>query len=235
MLDQARLVVDQFENNQAGRAYDRLRSEVLSCRVSPGNRINVSSYSQNLEVSPGAVREALSRLAAEGLVTAEQNRGFRAANLVIEDFAKLTEARTMIDTLCLRSSLEHGDVDWEANLLAACHRLDRRLLGLDGSIEAEDLFADAHAGFHKALVSGCRNEWLLWMHDLLYAQSSRYRKLCMPTAAEKPRIHDFQGRFITHVLARETDTAVYLLEEYYSAARKIVTESLQSGTATLER
>jgi DNA-binding GntR family transcriptional regulator len=216
------------DTNQTLRAYERLRAELLSCRVVPGDRINVATYSQTLEVSPGAVREALSRLIAEGLVRAEQNRGFRAADLAIEDFAKVTEARTAIDALCLRSSMEGGDIDWEAGLVAACHRLERRLAGLDGSAEAEEKFTEAHAAFHKALVAGCQNEWLLWMHDLLYAQAARYRKLCMPVARDKPRIHAFQGEFINAVLARETEKAAALLQDYYHSARDIVISALAS-------
>lgn len=216
------------DSNQTGRAYDKLRSELLSCQLPPGDRINVSTYSRSLEVSPGAVREALSRLVAEGLVSAEQNRGFRAASLAISDFAKVTEARTAIDALCLRSSMECGDVDWEAGLIAACHRLERRLDLLDGSIEAEEKFTEAHAAFHKALVAGCQNEWLMWMHDLLFAHASRYRKLCMPVAKDKPRIHEFQGEFISAVLARDTDKAIALLQDYYGAARDIVIAALDA-------
>lgn len=217
------------ELNQTVRAYDWLRIELLSCRLSPGQRINVATYSRSLEVSPGAIREALSRLIAEGLVQAEPNRGFRAANLAIEDFAKVTEARTAIDSLCLRSSMEAGDIDWESGLVAACHRLDRRLDKLDGSAEAEDRFTDAHAAFHKALVAGCQNEWLLWMHDLLYAQAARYRKLCMPVAKDKPRIHAFQGEFIQMVIARDIEKAVVLLQNHYAAARDIVLAALAAG------
>lgn len=217
------------EGNQTNKAYDRLRAELLSCRLQPGDRINVATYSQSLEISPGAVREALSRLTAEGLVSSEQNRGFRAADLAIEDFAKVTEARTAIDSLCLRSSIESGDVEWESNLLAACHRMERRLEGLDGSPEADDLFAEAHSAFHKALVAGCQNEWLLRMHDMLYAQAARYRQLCMPVARDKPRLHAFQGEFITTVLARDGDRAVALLQDYYGSARDIVIAALDRG------
>ncbi|ALR19513.1 MULTISPECIES: GntR family transcriptional regulator [Sphingobium] len=223
-----------LESNQTLKAYDRLRAELLSCRLEPGDRINVSTYSQSLEVSPGAVREALSRLIAEGLVKSEQNRGFRAADLAIEDFVKVTEARTAIDSLCLRSSMESGDVEWESNLLAACHRMERRLEALDGSPAADDLFAEAHSAFHKALVAGCQNEWLLWMHDLLYAQAARYRQLCMPVAQDKPRLHAFQGEFITTVLARDGDRAIALLQDYYGSARDIVIDALkQSGQLKL--
>ena len=65
------------------------------------------------------------------------------------------------------------------------------------------------------------------MHDLLYAQAARYRQLCMPVAQDKPRLHAFQGEFITTVIARDGDKAIALLHDYYGSARDIVIESLR--------
>ena len=217
-----------LEPNQTAIAYDRLRKDLLACRVRPGDRIPVSLISKELSISPGPVREALSRLVAEGLVETEQNRGYRASELAMEKFGHLTQARLAIDTLCLRESIAVGDVEWETTLIAACHRMERRLELLDGSPETEDRFAEAHSLFHKALVNGGRNPYLLRMHELLYLQSSRYRRLCIPLAHDKPRIHTFQGEFITAVIARDADRAVELLTEYYLAARDLINTALEA-------
>ena len=214
------------EPNQTAIAYDYLCKDLQACRVRPGERIPITLICKELSISPGPVREALSRLVAEGLVTAEQNRGYRAADLEIENFVYLTEARLEVDTLCLRDAIAVGDVEWESNLIAACHRMERRLLEMDGSREADDRFADAHAMFHKALVGGGRNPYLLRMHELLYLQSTRYRQMCMPLASDKPRIHAFQGEFITAVINRDVERAVNLLRDYYLAASDIVAEAL---------
>lgn len=222
------------ESNQTVRAYEHLRSEVQSCRIAPGSRINVAVAAHELDASPGAVREALSRLTAEGLVVSEQNRGFRAADLLVEDFAKLTDARLGVDALCLRSSLASGDIEWEVELLAACHRVERRIGALDGSVEAEEAYAEAHAAFHRALVAGCDNKWLLWMHDLLYTQGVRYRRLCIPLVRDKPSIHAFQGEFIGAVLRRDADVAVQMLSAYYQTARDMVIDALAQGASNLE-
>jgi len=219
----------KIESNQTAIAYDYLCKDLQACRVRPGERIPVSLICKELSVSPGSVREALSRLVAEGLVTAEQNRGFRAADLEIENFAHLTQARLAIDILCLRDAIAAGDVEWESNLIAACHRMERRLDELDGSPEADDRFAEAHAIFHKALVDGGRNPYLLRMHDLLYLQSTRYRQMCLPLAGDKPRIHAFQGEFMTAVISRDAERAVELLSEYYLTASDIVANALDKN------
>ena len=106
-------------------AYQRVRADLLACRLKPGARISISELAADLEVSAGAVREALARLTAEGLVVAEPLRGFRAVEVSASDLRDLTAVRAQIEQLCVRSSIARGDVSWESRLVAAHHALSR--------------------------------------------------------------------------------------------------------------
>ena len=59
--------------------FAQLRAEILSCRLKPGEKLLIAGLAQRFSVSLSAVREALSRLAAEDLVQAEDQRGFRVS------------------------------------------------------------------------------------------------------------------------------------------------------------
>ena len=50
-------------------AYQALRDDILSCRIRPGDKLKINELSLRLGVNLGAVRESLSRLSSEGLVT----------------------------------------------------------------------------------------------------------------------------------------------------------------------
>ena len=113
------------ETNLSEAAYLALRADLLACRLPPGARLNIAELSGRLAVSLGAVREALSRLTAEGLAVAEMNRGFRAAPVSESELLDLTGTRIEIETSCLRRSMAVGGVDWEARIVAAHHRLSR--------------------------------------------------------------------------------------------------------------
>ena len=84
-------------------------------------------------VGGSPIREALMRLEAEGLVTLEQNKGFRVSPVSREQLLDLMKTRVEIEGLALRWSIEKGGVEWEANLLAAFHRLSRQKKTLQGS------------------------------------------------------------------------------------------------------
>ena len=111
--------------SQTTAAYARLRQDILSGRYLPGHKLKIAELSTRLEVSPGAVREALSRLVPEHLVVSRDQRGFVVAPLSIEDLVDLTELRCEIESIALRRSVELGEVGWEASVLARAHRLRR--------------------------------------------------------------------------------------------------------------
>lgn len=159
-------------------AYERIRKDIISCRIYPGERIRINETVERLTLNLSAVREALSRLTAEGLVVATQQRGFRAAPISLEDLRDLTPVRIEIEISCLRRSLRNGDLNWEANLAAAFHRLaNTPRFASEFSRQSSDAFASAHDEFHYALIAACDNKWLLRIRDVLYLQWERYRRL----------------------------------------------------------
>src|SRR3954468_1853004 len=84
---------------------EALRADILTCRLLPGAKLKIGDLCTRFGVSLGAVREALSHLAAEGLVVAETQRGFQVAPVSAEDLADLTATRIDIEGLALRRSI----------------------------------------------------------------------------------------------------------------------------------
>lgn len=204
-------------------AYEQLRADLLSCRIQPGTRLKIQELCTRLSVSLGAIREALSRLTSEGLVVAEPQRGFRAAPISPEDLRDLTMVRIEIDSLCLRRAIEQGDVDWEARLVAAFHRLSRTQEHRTGDPEGtSDDWAEAHAAFHAALVGGCNSAWLLRLHGQLYDQSERYRRLSVSVAPRRRDIGNEHQKILDAVLARDADKAVELLSQHLQVTTDIL-------------
>jgi hypothetical protein len=76
--------------------------------------------------------EALSHLLAEGLVLLEQQRGYAVAPVSLDDLHDVTATRRYIDSLALRRSIERGDLEWEARIVASFHRLSKIKSGLQG-------------------------------------------------------------------------------------------------------
>lgn len=211
-------------------AYEQLRNELLACQFEPGQRLGIIDLCEHMNVSQGAVREALSRLTSEGLVEAEAQRGFRVPPVSASDLWNLTTARAEIDCLCLRRSIIVGDLDWESHIVAAFHRLDNtpEYHNSDPS-KFNTAFAAAHDQFQEALISACDNPWLFRMRNTLYAQAKRYRGL---SESSKHEICKEFKTLLNACLNRDSNTAEKLLSEHMLNRAKTLMKHLPAAAET---
>src|SRR4051812_15814449 len=104
-------------------------------------------------------------------------RWFRAAPVSRADLMDITRTRVMIDAQALRDAIRLGDVAWEAEVLAAQHRLANcQMRDGDNPAKGEE-WRRLHRIFHRTLISACGSDWLMRFHDLLFDQAVRYRAL----------------------------------------------------------
>ena len=158
--------------------YADLRDSLLCGEIAPASRLRVEELRTRYNVGASTVREALSRLMAENLVTSEGQRGFRAAPVSLTDFRELVDTRCMIEEQALRQSIAKGDDQWEADLVAAHHRLAR----IEAAVPAERAkhWEQANRDFHDATVSAHGNRWLGAMRDLHHTHWIRYMTIAAP-------------------------------------------------------
>lgn len=197
------------------RAYQELRSDLLTCRLPPGQRITISRIQKEKGLSQAAVREALSRLTAEGLVEIERNAGFRATPVSTSGFRELAEASMFIEIPCLRSAIELGDLEWEGRLLAIYHVSSKTLPDVhEGSVDLVH-YTNQREAFYDVLLAPCRNQWLLKAWKQLYIQQMRYRHTFQRLAEYEAGLNDHYRRFIDAVIARDAEQAEALCRGQY--------------------
>lgn len=204
---------DTSKRTEASQLTDRLRTEILQGAVLPGAKLKLVPLAERFGVSRGPLREAATRLAAEGLVTIEDQRGFRVSPVSRADLLDLTTTRQRIESLALQDAMQHGDLDWEGRVLATCHML-ARVTEHDGSPDARARFRTHHAAFHAALVSACPSRYLLRFRDRLYGLTERYRNLALADLARRPAARDIVAEhqaLAEAAVARQADLAVALL------------------------
>jgi GntR family transcriptional regulator, carbon starvation induced regulator len=222
---------------QTDRAYAALLDEILSCRLSPGAKITISEVAAKLGFSPGAVREALSRLSAEKMTVATAQKGFSVAEVSIEELKDLTRTRIRIEQLCLVSAIRHGDVEWETAIVAAYHRLHRIPMVVPGEpSRLNQAWAAAHTTFHAALAAGCDSPWLLTIRGMLYAQTERYRHLSVALARQNRDVDAEHKAILDACLARDPDLACELIDDHLMRTSDILLRSplLQASLPELQ-
>ncbi|WP_328439450.1 GntR family transcriptional regulator [Streptomyces sp. NBC_00444] len=75
---------------------EALRDEVLAGRLQPGQEFTVKEIAEQYGVSATPVREALVDLSAQGLLDADQHRGFHVHEYSVADYRRILEARSLV-------------------------------------------------------------------------------------------------------------------------------------------
>jgi GntR family carbon starvation induced transcriptional regulator len=164
------------------RAVRRIETDILNGSLPPDSRLGIIETAARYGVGATPLREALSRLAARGLVNAIGKRGFRVKSVSREDLADIVRIRIVVELEALRLSIAAGDGAWEGEIVAAMHQL-RRYISHNprGFGEGEPAFNDLHKRFHAALIAACGSPRLLAACSALYDEAYRYRRLMMAT------------------------------------------------------
>ena len=209
--------------------YERLRADLLSCRLRPGARLSINDLCQKYAVSLGAVREALSRLTSEGLIIAEPHRGFRVAPISALELQQLSDAMIEIETICIRRAFATGDIAWEARVLAANHHLSHTPLSGDDVDASGDPREVRRCRFQDELVSACDNPPLLRLRATLLDQSARYRALDKRPRNDKDFEEDYQG-LLDAALARDVEKAMRVVAAHRRRTTSLLMEALAELT-----
>lgn len=213
--------------SQTQNVYSAIRADILACRLAPGSKLKIKDLCDAQHVSLGAVREALSRLTAEGLVVAEAQRGFQVAPVSAVDLQDLTSTRIEIESLCLSRAIANGTVEWEAQIIAAYHRLKRTPERASDDVSCTSAeWEIAHEAFHAALVSACDSAWLIRLRAMLYTQVERYRRLSVKLARADRHLDDEHHALMQAVLDRNTEQAKTYIAEHIGKTALIILETL---------
>ena len=156
-------------------AYARLRADIVCGRFAPGQRLRLDRMREAYGVAVGTLREILSRLAAEGLVLAEGQRGFEVPPCTAAERGELSALRRLLEGHALTQSFAAGDVEWEGRVVAAHHKLEvveRRMI--TGRRDEAPAWKRYDGEFHQALISACGSRALMAAHANAFDRYLRY-------------------------------------------------------------
>lgn len=209
-----------------------LRDAILRGELRPGEKIKIDEIRDRCGVGASPVREALSLLTSDGLVERRDQRGFRAAQVSVEDFQDLLRSRSWIEERALREAIEHGDDAWEEGVVLSQFRLSKTPRATSGSgfVRSDDDWERAHHGFHQALIAACGSPTVLAFCDQLYDRNIRYRNWAGRSAYPSRRVEVEHDAIAEAALKRDADRATRLLTEHYELTGRYVIERIAEAS-----
>ncbi len=168
------------------KAYHLIKEKIVTLELPPFSVINEQALMEELELGRTPIREALLRLAAEGLVDIVPRRGMFVANIKITDLQKIFEVRMLLEGFCARLAAQRITEEQIAQMEAILLHLGQVQ---NGDVEALMAIDER---FHALLYQAADNEFLAETLERLYAPSLRLWHLALD------RLNDVRGAIEQH-------------------------------------
>jgi DNA-binding GntR family transcriptional regulator len=191
------------------RVYDYLREEILAGHLKPGAELAEVALSEQLGVSRGPLREAIGRLAAEGLVTVRPRRGAVVRSLSKEEFLELYEVREALETMAVRLAVPRLAADDFATLQGLIETMGKHA---ERGEVAE--FFEANVAFHGHLFAASGNGKLLELYRQLLGQMGRYRLRSLTLRGNLQRSVAEHAAILRAAKRGDVERAAHLMSEH---------------------
>ncbi len=213
--------------NLAGGIATRLRTDIVSGTFRPDTKLSIDELRLRYGVSLSPLREALSRLAAEGFVVLEDKKGFRVAPVSRDNCLEVARLQQLTEPYAMTQAIARGDAAWEEQIVAAYHSLSRleRSERKDGS--AVDAWEQQHRRFHAALIAACSMPVLLTFCASLHDFAARYRRLFLASHPLDPGVAGEHQAIMQAALDRKPEEAGELLRGHVERTAQNILGALE--------
>jgi GntR family transcriptional regulator, carbon starvation induced regulator len=209
----------------------RLRLAILTGEIAPGTRIRPGDLAREWDVSATPLREAIHRLAADGLLVESPHRGATVAPLDRGDMLELYELRLLVEPRALEKSLDATDESHREQM----RRAHDAWAAADSSPDTDPLTREeAHQRFHRSLLARCPSRRMLAQIDAYSEHSTRYRLAAGSVQPGDARGRKEHRRLLDLCLAGDVGAAADALRDHLMLTVNTVLEreGLQSDAPT---
>jgi DNA-binding GntR family transcriptional regulator len=207
----------------AEQVYQHLRRQILDNAYPPDAALPEKTLAAQLQVSRVPVREALHRLAAEGLVTLRPRQVAFVSSLSPQQFLDAYRVREALEELAIKLALPHltpQDIE-------ELGRLQAEMRHYAAADDADGFFA-ANRAFHALIVERSRNDYLKGIYFPLMDQMRRHVSSSLGLRGGLARSIEEHQAILGAVQAGDADEAARLLREHIHVPQR----ALEEGVAT---
>ena len=219
-----RPVPERKRGSGAKMVYDLLRDEILDLVLPPGSPVDEMQLAERFRISRTPVREALVRLAGEGLIETLPNRSTMVSSIDFLNMQPLFDAMVLMYRVTARLAAQHHRPE---DLRA----IRARQADFAAAVQAQDALAmiSTNAAFHAAIAEAGRNRYFLGLFSRLLDESRRLLRLYYRSYEDRlPQAFvDEHEELIAAIAARDVEAADRLAKAH---AEQIVRQIQQLFT-----
>ena len=206
------------------RVYEHLRDEILADHLLPGTELSEVALSRELEISRGPIREAMGRLAAEGLITMRPRRRAEVRSLTPQELIDAYQVREALEVMAVRLLIPRLT---EADLSRLEELIDRMAEhSAEGSVR--EFFA-ASVSFHELLCELSGNPKLQEVHHRLEGEIGRFRNRTLALRGSMDDSLTEHRAILAAIRLRDADRAAALTADHIRVPAQRLQAALREG------
>jgi DNA-binding GntR family transcriptional regulator len=205
----------------------RLRQDIIAGDLAPAAKLRLRDLAERYGFGTTPLREALSRLAAEGFVLAEGQKGFSVPPVTRQHLLDITGTRQVVEVEALKLAIAAGGTAWEDEIVASMSLLRLEVSRREPhSPDWQDAYELKHHRFHRALIAACPLAALREFCDDLYVQTTRYRRVMKAVLVDWSRTVPVHQALADAALARDAAGAAAALHAHIGITASTVGPAL---------
>jgi GntR family carbon starvation induced transcriptional regulator len=209
-------------------AVRKLKQDIMSGALAPDSQLKMRELKSRYGIGASPMREALAQLAAEGFVHQRAQKGFRVPPVSIEELIDITKTRQFLESEAIRLAIENATPEWEEEIVASYHVLERAIVLLKNGEKERDYFEERHHRFHRALINACPLNSLREFCDDLYVRKTRYRRLLGGYGFTAKEVIGEHRVLMDAVLSRKVPRAQQIIRAHIAITNDVIAEVLRS-------
>ena len=203
------------------QAYERLRLEIISCRLLPGSQLTEAEIMERFKVGKASCRIALVRLAQAGLVRSIPRHGYTVVPVTVKDVEEIFALRLQLEPYAARIAVGKVDRVQLERLERACR------VNVPGDVgEQIDYFLDANRSFHMAIADASGNQRLSRTLSGLLDEMTRLVALGFGVQGVRPAIKHDHELLIEHLVSGDARGAETVARRHVETFREMTLEKV---------
>ncbi len=203
------------------QAYERLRLEIISCRLLPGSQLTEPEIMERFELGKSSCRIALVRLAQAGLVRSIPRHGYSVVPVTVKDVEEIFALRMELEPFAARLAVGKVDKAQLERLEAACRAQ------VSGDVGNQiDFFLDANRSFHMAIAYASGNQRLCRTLSGLLDEMTRLVALGFGVQGVRPAIKHDHELLIDHLVSGDAHGAETVARRHVETFRDMTMEKV---------
>lgn len=207
------------------QAYTAIKRAIINCALPPDAEVSEAQLALRFGFGKAPIRQALSRLSQERLVSAQPRRGYRVAPVTLRDVRELFELRLLVEPKTARLAAGRVERSELQRLDAVC----QAAVYSPGDRDSAERFLAANREFHLAIARAAGNQRMTALLTQLLEECERLLHIGLALRNRSEEIRDEHELLIDALGRGDADAAERIAAEQVEDSHRMVREAILSS------